>query len=50
MTSNTQLSPDYTVFGKVISGIGVAMKIQEVKTDMNDRPITPIIINSLELK
>ena len=50
MTSNTPLPPNYTVFGKVISGIGVAMKIQEVKTDMNDRPITPIIINSLELK
>lgn len=50
MTSNTPLPPNYTVFGKVTVGQDVAMKIQEVQTDANDRPLSPIIINSVELK
>lgn len=50
MTSNTQLPPAYTVFGKVIAGIDVAMKIQEVSTDGNDRPINDVIIESAEIK
>ncbi len=50
MTSNTPLPPSYTVFGKVIVGQDVAMKIQEVKTDTNDRPLSPITINSVELQ
>ncbi len=50
MTSNTPLPPNYTVFGKVISGQDVANKIQLVETDANDRPIKDIIINSVELK
>lgn len=50
MTSNTPLPPSYTVFGKVIAGQDVAQKIQDVATDANDRPINPIIINSIDLK
>ncbi len=50
MTSNTPLPPNYTVFGKVISGIDIAMKIQDVKTDINDRPISQIVINSIDMK
>ncbi len=50
MTSNTGLPPAYTVFGKVISGIEVAMKIQDVATDASDKPLTPITINSVDLK
>ena len=50
MTSNTDLPPLYTVFGKVVAGIDVAMKIQDVATDASDKPLTPITINSVELK
>lgn len=50
MTSNTGLPPNYTVFGKVISGQEIAQKIQDVATDASDKPIDPIIIKSVELK
>lgn len=50
MTSNTQLPPLYTVFGKVTVGQDVAQKIQSVATDAKDRPLENIIINSVELK
>ena len=44
------LPPAYTVFGKVISGMDVAMKIEAVKTGVNDRPVTDVIITSITLK
>lgn len=44
------LPPAYTVFGRVISGMDVAMKIEAVKTGPNDRPITDVIITSITLK
>ncbi len=50
MTSNMSLPPNYTVFGKVISGQEIAQKIQDVKTDSKDRPLENVIINSVELK
>ncbi|MEI6352537.1 MAG: peptidylprolyl isomerase [Candidatus Nomurabacteria bacterium] len=50
MTSNTQLPPAYTVFGKVVAGIDVAMKIQDVATDSSDKPLEDITISSIELK
>lgn len=50
MTSNTPLPPSYTVFGKVIAGQDVAQKIDGVATDASDRPISPVTINSIELK
>lgn len=50
MTSNTQLSPDYTIFGKVIAGQDIANKIQTVATNERDVPLEDIIINSVELK
>ncbi|MFO0743549.1 MAG: peptidylprolyl isomerase [Candidatus Paceibacterota bacterium] len=50
MTSNMGLPPSYTVFGKVVAGIDVAMKIQEVATDASDKPLSPVTINSVDLK
>ena len=49
MTSNTPLPPSYTVFGKVTAGQDVAMKIQSVATDGEDKPLTPVIINSVDI-
>ena len=53
MTSNTTLQPAYTIFGKVILGQDVAMKIQEVETEgkgIVDRPITDVIVESVSVK
>lgn len=38
MVANVPLSPDYSIFGKVISGLDVAHKIANVSRDGNDRP------------
>jgi cyclophilin family peptidyl-prolyl cis-trans isomerase len=49
-----QLPPSYTVFGKVIKGIDVAMKIQDMKTtgrtsQPNDLPLEDVIIEKIEV-
>jgi cyclophilin family peptidyl-prolyl cis-trans isomerase len=44
------LPPSYTVFGKVVKGLDVALKIENVKTNEKDRPIEDVIITSVELK
>jgi cyclophilin family peptidyl-prolyl cis-trans isomerase len=43
------LPPSYTVFGNVTDGIDVALKIENVKTTTNDRPVEDIVINSIEV-
>jgi len=44
------LPPSYTVFGKVISGLDAALKIENVKTTgaPYDRPLEDVIIQSVE--
>ncbi len=44
-----QLPPSYTVFGSVVSGLDVALKIENVKTTTNDRPVEDVVINGVEL-
>ncbi|OXU31392.1 peptidyl-prolyl cis-trans isomerase B isoform X2 [Nasonia vitripennis] len=34
----------HTVFGKVIEGLDVVFKIEQTKTDVDDKPITPVYI------
>ncbi|RPI19429.1 MAG: peptidylprolyl isomerase [Ignavibacteriae bacterium] len=41
------LDGQYTVFGKVIKGIDVALKIQNVKKDGRDNPLEKVVINKL---
>lgn len=43
------LPPNYTVFGKVIKGMDVAEKIQNVTTGQSDRPTEDIIIEKVEV-
>jgi cyclophilin family peptidyl-prolyl cis-trans isomerase len=50
MDSDYPLPPLYTIFGKVDSGQYVVDAIDSVKTDpSNDRPIDPVIINSITI-
>lgn len=44
------LPPSYTVFGKVISGMDVALKIENVKTETNDRPVDDMTIQTIVIK
>ncbi|MEN9881039.1 MAG: hypothetical protein RLZZ308_222 [Candidatus Parcubacteria bacterium] len=44
------LPPSYTVFGKVVKGLEVALAIQEVKTNGQDQPLEDVIIENVELQ
>lgn len=44
------LPPNYTVFGKVTSGIDVALAIQDVQTGPSDRPVEDVIIEKVEAR
>lgn len=47
---NSFLDTKHTVFGKVVAGLDVVMAINATKTGENDRPITPVVIKSIDLK
>ena len=42
-----QLPPAYTVFGKVVSGLDTALKIENVQTLHGDRPVTDVVIEKV---
>ena len=47
------LPPSYTVFGKVVSGMDVVLKIENVDTEGKgsiDRPIKEVVIEKMEMK
>ena len=43
------LPPQYSLFGKVVSGLDVVDAMQRVDTDRNDRPLTDVTINSVTI-
>ncbi len=50
MVNNVPLPYSYTIFGKVIEGQEVADKISQLPTDQNDKPLTPVVIDSITLQ
>lgn len=48
--SKTREGYGYAVFGKVTKGMSVVKKIEKVKTNTNDAPLSPIIIEKIEIK
>ena len=43
------LPPSYTVFGKVVTGLDIALKIENVKTNAQDHPLEDVVINGIDL-
>lgn len=46
-SSTPWLNGHHTIFGKVVNGLDIVLKIQDASTDKNDRPIDPIIIKNI---
>ncbi|MBU3942894.1 peptidylprolyl isomerase [Patescibacteria group bacterium] len=46
---NNSLDEKHTVFGKVISGMEIVREIENVEVGESDRPMVPMIINSIEI-
>jgi peptidyl-prolyl cis-trans isomerase B (cyclophilin B) len=47
---STSLDGDYAAFGRVTKGMDVVDKISEVATDSNDKPLEPVVIESIKIK
>lgn len=46
---NNYLDKKHTVFGKVTAGMEVVTSIENTATDENDRPINPIIVQTVDI-
>lgn len=50
VANNSFLNDKHTVFGKVVAGMDVVNKIENTPTMPGDRPITPVVIESITLE
>lgn len=41
---------EYTIFGQVFEGIEVVDRVAAVETDMNDKPVEDVVIESIEIR
>lgn len=49
-TAEASLNGKYTNFGQVIAGLDVVEAISEAPVDENDKPLSPITLDSVEIK
>ncbi len=49
VVNNNYLDRKHPVFGRVTEGMEVVDAISKVKTDRNDKPVTPVIVKSVKI-
>lgn len=49
MHADYPLPPSYTIFGMTTSGLDVVDKIATAKTGASDRPVEPVVINTIDI-
>ena len=47
--SGVSLPPSYSLFGKIVKGLEVLDAMEKVKTAAGDRPVTPVVIESVTI-
>ena len=47
--NGVSLPPQYNHFGQVVKGLEIVDAMQRVETDRNDRPTTPVVIESVTI-
>lgn len=50
MLADTPLPANYTIFGKVLEGMGTVEKIGALGVNQEDRPLQPVIIQKIEVE
>lgn len=50
VADNSYLDDKHPVFGEVVEGMDIVNKIAQSSVDANDRPVNPVVINSITLK
>ena len=50
LSPQTDLNRNFSIFGQVTRGMDVVKSISETKRDLRDKPLTPVIIKSIQIQ